>query len=227
MSHMLSEQMPRLFAYVKKGSTVVRYVHSFRKLYEPGQPEHGSVFGSTGDRDDEGNDPWWVKLATGCFKFKKVKGRFSTDEFHAFYDNTENKGKIWKPEETPQAPQEEKQLPPMVYLPGEFGKAAVTGGLTTDKLSKLADEAVNARAVTEEDVKLIKEWCLAAGQAKWTAPNTRNVNESKLAVDHTAVDDASAEFRKVGSLRLQVTLGKKAGARRTNVQADRQQVGRM
>ena len=100
------------------------------------------------------------------------------------------------------------------------------GGLTTDKLSKLADEAVNARAVTEEDVKLIKEWCLAAGQAKYTAPNTRNVNESKLAVDHTAVDDASAEFRKVGSLRLQVTLGKKAGARRTNVQADRQQAGR-
>ena len=124
LSHMLSEQMPRLFAYVKKGSTVVRYVHSFRKLYEPGQPEHGSVFGSTGDRDDEGNDPWWVKLATGCFKFKKVKGRFSTDEFHAFYDNTENKGKIWKPEETPQAPQEEKQLPPMVYLPGEFGGGA-------------------------------------------------------------------------------------------------------
>ena len=28
--HMLSEQRPRVFGYVKKGSTVVRYVHLFR-----------------------------------------------------------------------------------------------------------------------------------------------------------------------------------------------------
>ena len=70
LAHMLAEQAPRVFGYVKRGSTDVRLVHSFRKQYAPGTADHGSVFGCTGDQDNGGNEPWWVKLAPGCAKWK-------------------------------------------------------------------------------------------------------------------------------------------------------------
>lgn len=119
--HMLAEQRSRVFGYLCEKELDRCGVCAFVPENAPGTSDHGSMFGCTGDRDNNGSDPRWVKLTPGCAKWRKVKGPFSREGFDAFYENGESKGKIWKTEETAEVPHEEKYLSPVPYLPGPLG----------------------------------------------------------------------------------------------------------
>ena len=152
-------------------------------------------------------------MAPGCAKWRKANGHFCPEEFDVFYSNAQNKSKISKPKETSEASHEEKWLPPMLYLPGPFGQEVARSGMTVNGLKKMVDRVVTERAACKADVAMLMDWCLAAGQVKYTALPARSVNESKLAMDHITVDNASPEFRRLGMCDCRCCLGQRRGRR--------------
>ena len=190
------------FAVVEAGSPYVKVIHGVRKYYNGAVAAElrGKFLARTGDWTEELH-PHIVQLPDDVWDWEKLKLATDPVSWAAHASLGANCGTLWKPAATATA-EDNVQLPKLLLLPPSIAKYAVGGDppRTAHELYTFIGTQVTAGTdgVSAENAKLLKQWCIAAGQQQM---GTRS-NKSGVAITVTGITNTTPAFLKWAKQRL-------------------------
>eukprot|EP00984_Skeletonema_dohrnii_P016549 scaffold7389_cov73-Skeletonema_dohrnii-CCMP3373.AAC.2 len=153
-----------VLGYTTNGSSKMQLIYGVGPVHDLDCDDmRGSLIGFSGDRDVYGGQPAAVKLPTqNSWKRKTVKQDFDEGKFETFYADNANTDKL-RPEGDRDAATSE-DLPRLLLLPGKLGIYAAEKPRTWFEIYSYAKalEAQPENNITEDDIKLVKKYCIAA-----------------------------------------------------------------
>ena len=172
--------------------------------------ENREVFGLSGNRNDEGDEPQLFKPAQrNCLEREKVKISNDKAAFAMFYANEANENKWRAPTATPENPLVEVFLSLTVMLKGVLGHLA-NEGCTPYKIWKAVGEIAGeaSASVSEDDMILIQDFMMAASHLK--APTTEGGPQTRVPAmncEHSRLARPPSKLWWWDRNKLQATLG--------------------
>jgi hypothetical protein len=148
-----------------EGSPIVNLLHSVAKSFHVASREsiNNKVIAFAGDRT-EFQEPYPIKLPPeNAWGWKEVKVCIDEATARLWYESHQRSDVCWMPNDL--ANKEKVSLPRMLFLPTVLASFVMNKNCTLWGIYEEANRLLLEGVISdEEDLELIKKWCLAAGQ---------------------------------------------------------------
>jgi hypothetical protein len=194
-----------VFVCMTEGSPFVNVLHSVAKYFHIASSEsiNNKVIAFAGDRT-EFQEPYPVKLPPeSAWVWKEVDVCLDAATAGSWYEAHGRSDVCWLPNDL--ANKQRMSLPRMLFLPTVLASFAMSKNRTPWEIYEEANRLLVQNVISdEEDLQLIQQWCLAAGQ---TTSATRCSPALKMEV--MAISERDEHFSHWAYNLLNSTLGRK------------------
>ena len=195
-------QKVKVFGFVPKGSLVVQLVHSPGRYVDFSAPPamRGKILAFMGDRTTYGQPHPFQLPDINAWGWTEVTFHDNAIGLASFYDDAENKFKLW---EQPVGLESTQKLPRLVYLPSLVAKVCVEEQHTYWEVHCHINKLIDTEDIGEADGKFLKMWLRANCQG--------SIDDPKLHLALIPAINGARDFTKWCFDHLNTFLGMDAG----------------